>query len=67
MDLVEMVHPYLAIITVSLDRNIRCFKNYKLYWKLNENISLKQLDYTAENGAALLVTGFQASFTVWDI
>ena len=67
LDLVEITTPYLAVVTVSLDRKIRCFKDYRLLWSLTENKSLKQLDFSPCHGGALLVSGFQAEFSVWDI
>jgi len=67
MDLIELTRPYLAIITVSLDRKIRCFQDYLKTWVINENACLRQLDYTEDFGGALLVSGFQTYFAVWDI
>jgi len=58
MDVIEMTHPYLAVISASLDGKLRCFQQYKLHWVIDKSVTLKQLDYTPHNGAAILVTGF---------
>ena len=66
MDLVEITIPYLAVITVSLDRSITCIQDFHVTWQLNEQNSFKQLDYTNLNGASLLATGYESVFSVWD-
>ena len=67
MDLIEISVPYLAIVTVSIDRILRCFRDQRLLWQVTEENCLKQVDYTPLFGASLLVVGFSCYFTVWDI
>lgn len=62
-----MVVPYNAILTISLDCKVRCFKKEILVWIYIYHCPLKQLDYTKSNGGAILFCGYSANFTVWDI
>lgn len=70
-DVKEMQHPFLAIITACHDGKLRIIstKMKRIVGILHSGHStgVRQIDYTPYHGAAIISTGYENYFNVWEI